>query len=118
MNSNATLLAFVCKRTLTDQEQQANAQKDTRLYYEAHITEVRPNGKSESHAISKEANRRQIMVQFLWKSEIKKTNTDKCGQDKLLLLTHQQSMYIFCKFVGICVIYEFHFRYSTIYMHC
>lgn len=83
VNSSVSLLAFVVKKKWKESENES--QPDCICYF-AYITEVR--GKEvtpECTSLLKVPSRRQVLVQFLWRTE---NRFDKCWQEKLLVLTH------------------------------
>ncbi|KAI9578743.1 protein pigeon isoform X1 [Glossina fuscipes] len=100
VNSTLTLLAYIVKehwkgsysRTTTPptSEETSNCKdKPLELHYNAFIVEIRADNKGKAISLLKPPTKRQVMSQFLWRSE---NRFDKIWQDKLLIMVHGQNI--------------------------
>lgn len=88
VNSSNSLLAYVVKQLWKENDDDESIQ--SKLHYFAYIVEIRSvDDRVECTPLLKQPSRRQVFLQFLWRSENK---FDKVWQDKLLALTHGISM--------------------------
>lgn len=87
VNSSLSLLAYIVKRPWAEDNDNGEI-KQPALHYFPYIVEIRKSARSEPTAIFKQPSRRQVMTQFLWRSE---NRVDKILQDKLLVMIHGQS---------------------------
>uniref|UniRef100_A0A1I8Q6Q5 Gamma-secretase-activating protein C-terminal domain-containing protein n=1 Tax=Stomoxys calcitrans TaxID=35570 RepID=A0A1I8Q6Q5_STOCA len=87
VNSSLSLLSYVVKKMWVEEcGDSTEDAKSPALHYFAYITEVRgENMSAESTPLLTKPSRRQVLVQFLWRTE---NRFDKIWQDKLLVLTH------------------------------
>lgn len=92
VNSTISLLAYVVKRMWSeDCDADGESEKPKHLHYFAHIVEIREGVYGDSTLLLKHPSRRQVMVQFLWRTD---NRFDKVWQDKLLVLVHGISTYL------------------------
>lgn len=87
VNNSLSLLAYVAKKPWTE-DNENDESKPGLLHYFAYIVEIRSGGSDVDSFLLKQPSRRQVMTQFLWRSE---NRFDKMWQDKLLVMTHGQS---------------------------
>lgn len=100
VNSSLSLLSYVVKKPWTENNDNDES-KPPLPHYFAYVTEIRKNECSKPTALFKQPSRRQVMTQFLWRSE---NRFDKVWQDKLLVMIHGQSE--FKKNIEFCSIFR------------
>lgn len=89
VNSTLSLLTYVAKKPWSEDNENEEG-KQAVLHYFPYIVEIRSDRSGVSTFLLKQPCRRQVMTQFLWRSE---NRFDKLWQDKLLVMTHGQSKY-------------------------
>lgn len=96
INKSLNLLAFVIKKTLTPQNDE-QGEHSSSLFYFPYVVEIRRCAERlEPTLLIKQPSKRQVMTQFLWRSE---QRFDQVWQEKLLVMTHGQSkLLVFIKF--------------------
>lgn len=87
VNSSLSLLTYVVKKHWSEDNENVE-DKHPVLHYFPYIVEIRGGSNQSSIFLLKQPSRRQVMTQFLWRSE---NRFDKVWQEKLLVMTHGQS---------------------------
>ncbi|XP_065356971.1 protein pigeon [Calliphora vicina] len=88
VNSSFSLLTYVAKKPWSEDNENEEG-KQAVLHYFPYIVEIRSDESVISTFLLKQPCRRQVMTQFLWRSE---NRFDKVWQDKLLVMTHGQNI--------------------------